>query len=219
MKSMPLKPRPGYGPYDGAFPRPAQDLAGIPETDWSTVDHQIGRRLLLIGGVVTAVGSLVGMTVKDRDGKSKARRLAKLGMLAGAAVGTWAMFDSAGREQLLADVRSFTVRPAEGLGALDDLDEQKREQIRQRALLSTIGLGPMAEPVHVQRAVQDLDPKLGTQLAAQHTERLRAEGAQALPTQRAGSVPVADTSATKNMWLIPAAVGVVVVGGSLLMKG
>lgn len=219
MKSMPLRPRPGYGPYDGAFPVPAQDLAGTVETDWSAVDHQIGRRLLLIGGVVTAVGSLVGMTVKDQQGKSKAGRLAKAGMLAGAAIGTWAMLDSSGRQQLVAEVRAMTTRPAEGLSGLGaDLEQQKRDQIRQRALLSTIGLGPLAEPIHVQKAMRDLDPVVGEQLATQHTEQLRAAGAKPLPIAN-GGVPVASTEKVSKTWLIPAVVGVAVVGGSLLLKG
>lgn len=212
---MPLKPRPGFGPYDGAFPRPAQDLAGT-ATDWSQIDHQIGRRLLLVGGAITAVGSLIGMTVKDAKGKSKAGRVAKAGMLAGAALGTWALLDSSGREQLFAEVRQAT---SGGLGNLDELDREKKERIRQRALLSTIGLGPLAEPVHVQKAMRDLDPAVGTRLAAEHTEKLAAEGARRLPTSSATPIPTASTDKVSKMWLVPAAVGVAVIGGSLLLKG
>lgn len=235
MKSMPLRPRPGYPPYDGAFPQPAQDLAAT-DIDLDEVDQNTGRKLLLVGGAVSAVGGLLQMQVKVKDKDEKrGRMLSKVAVLAGIGAVTWAMFDTSNREylqnHLVSAVRQVAPPPSmQGLGA--DLEElaateqkleaMKKERIRQRMILAGVGLGPMAEPVHIQKVVQDLDPKMGAMLTGEQNRKLAAQSVQALETRKAAfgvKAPEIDLSQAKKVSMIPAVVaGAALVGGLLLMN-
>lgn len=225
MMSMPLRPRVGYPAYDGAFPQPATGLASTEEESrLAEVDQQTGRKLLLIGGAVSAVGGLLQMQVKVKDrNESRSRKLSKLAMLAGTGAIAWAMFDSGNREYLQSHL---AVAPSvEGLGSdLDELaakeqalEQMKKERIRQRMILSGVGLGPMAKPLHIQKVIKDLDPKIGQSLATAQTTKLQAQSAQALQTQRAsfGAKPLeVNLDKAKKISMVPA-----VVGGAALIVG
>lgn len=250
MKSMPLRP-PANCPCDGAFPSPAQDLAGPEEQDMAAVDSQIGRKLLLVGGGFALAGSLIGMTVKPTGGQSGMRKMAKLGAMFGTIAVTWAMVDTQGRDELLREIQSMTDQQATdaqaantlqgevmGLGSDVDLktlsadearlDKLKTERLRQAMILRGIGLGPLAEPIHVNKAMAKLDPSIAEGIQTQHDTKLAVQKIQSLNAKTTawsgGLPPVTDTgpdptAGLKKYALIGTAVAGAAILGTVLMKG
>ena len=196
---------------------------------WADTDYESGRMLILVGGVVAGVGSLIGMTVKDRRGKSQAGRLVKAAAFVGGGLAAWAMLDSSGRQQLFSELKTLQQTAAQaqpppegampGLSSGDptaeaDLAARKREVLRQRAILAGQGLGPMAEPLHTQKVVERLQHSTATPLPSQ--------GFQDLPQGQIPAMPrdaIDPTKKVRYWWAVPAAVGALAIGGTLLMKG